>query len=233
MSTPNNVKYKAEEVALIRRGAKIVDDCFDAVLLKIRAGMTEIQLSDFIKTTLISLGADDISFETIVCFGENGSEPHHVPTDRALKKGDMVTVDMGATVSGFCSDFTRTFAFGTPDAKMVEIYQIVKAAQEIGLKTVGAQVRCFDVDKVCRDYIAEKGFGEYFVHGTGHGVGKLIHEPPTINAKSEEVLRQGEVVTIEPGIYISGVGGVRIEDMVVVGENAPLSRHGRELLAIC
>ncbi|MDD4839797.1 MAG: M24 family metallopeptidase [Clostridia bacterium] len=228
----SNIIKTQEEIEIIKRSAKIVDECFDRVLKETHLGMTEIELSDFITKTMVELGAQGLSFDTIAAFGENGCEPHHIPTERALIEGDMVTIDMGAILDNYCSDFTRTFALGNPSAKMLEIYETVKGSHAAGLKAVKAGIRCFDIDKECRDYIAEKGYGEAFIHGTGHGVGLLIHEAPTLNTKSEEVLENGMVVTIEPGIYIKDLGGVRIEDMMIVGESEPLSRHTRELIIL-
>ncbi|HKL93939.1 MAG TPA: M24 family metallopeptidase [Clostridia bacterium] len=222
----------AEEIEIIKASAKIVDDCYGLLLNWVNVGMTEIQVANFVLNTMKELGAEGVSFDTIVAFGENGCEPHHIPTSRALSSGDMVTVDMGAVLGGYCSDFTRTFAYGKPNAEMLEIYDIVKTSQSLSLKAVKAGERCFDIDKICRDYIAENGYGEKYIHGTGHGVGLLIHEAPTLNRKSEEILEDGMVITIEPGIYVQNLGGVRIEDMVIVGENVPLSIHSRELIVL-
>ena len=144
----------------------------------------------------------------------------------------LVTVDMGAVVGGYCSDFTRTFAFGDIDEERRRVYDIVYEAQEAGMARVAPGVACRAADAAARDIIAAAGYAEQYIHGTGHGVGREIHEPPTLNPKSEETLLAGQVVTVEPGIYIPGRMGVRIEDMVLVGEGRPFSRHNTELLTL-
>ena len=144
----------------------------------------------------------------------------------------FVTIDMGAVVGGYCSDFTRTVAFGEVGEEMRHVYDVVYKAQKDALKAVSDGVACKAVDAVARDYIAECGFGEYYVHGTGHGVGTLIHESPTLNSRSEEILMRGQVVTVEPGIYLPSKGGVRIEDMIEVGQDKPFSRHSTELIVL-
>ena len=197
----NDRVKSAQELALMRRAAAVTDDVYDCLLASVREGVTERELADLILRETLRLGAEGVSFDTIVAFGESGAEPHHVPTDKRLERGMLVTVDMGAVVGGYCSDFTRTFAFG-------------------------------DIDEEQRRIIAAAGYAEQYIHGTGHGVGREIHEPPTLNPKSEETLLAGQVVTVEPGIYIPGRMGVRIEDMVLVGEGRPFSRHNTELLTL-
>lgn len=225
------VKSDAER-ALMKRAAAITDDVFDCVLAALKEGVTEKQIAELISQKTVEFGASGVSFDTIVAFGTGGAEPHHVPTDAPLCRGDLVTVDMGAVLDGYCSDFTRTVAFGEPDDEMRKIYEIVYEAQKRALAAVADGAECRAVDAAARDYIASQGYGEYYIHGTGHGVGTLIHESPTLNARSDEVLQSGQVVTIEPGIYVSGRGGVRIEDMVTVGEGVPFSRHNRELTVL-
>ncbi len=177
-------------------------------------------------------GASGLSFETIVAFGKGGAEPHHVPTDCKLEKGMLVTIDMGAVYNGYCSDFTRTFAFGEISEKQRSIYEIVRQSQKFGVKAVKAGMDCAELDKVCRDYIEGNGYGEYFIHTTGHGVGKLVHESPRVGKNSTDVLENNMVITIEPGIYLPDEMGVRIEDMVIVGVEGPVSRHSTELIVI-
>lgn len=225
----NNFVKSEEETALMRRAADIIDDVFDYVLGELREGVTEKQIADAIFAKAVELGASGVSFDTIVAFGAGGAEPHHVPTDTPLEKGMFVTIDMGAVVGGYCSDFTRTVAFGEVGEEMRHVYDVVYKAQKDALKAVADGVACKAVDAVARDYIAECGFGEYYVHGTGHGVGTLIHESPTLNARSDEILMRGQVVTVEPGIYLPSKGGVRIEDMIEVGQDKPFSRHSTEL----
>lgn len=228
----NNHVKNADELALMRRAAEITDDVYDYVLSIVREGVTEREIADAIYQKTIELGASGVSFDTIVAFGASGAEPHHVPTEKKLQKGVFVTVDMGAVVGGYCSDFTRTFAFGDIDEESKHVYDVVLEAQKRGMAAVADGVPCKVADAAARDYIAECGYGEFYIHGTGHGVGTEIHESPTLNGKSEEILVAGQVVTVEPGIYLPARMGVRIEDMVLVGEGRPFSRHTTELIVL-
>ncbi len=225
------IKNKAEIDAMIR-AAQIIDDTYDAVLDTIKEGDTEKGVADFIKGFVLMQGASGLSFETIVAFGKGGAEPHHVPTDCKLEKGMLVTIDMGAVYNGYCSDFTRTFAFGEISKKQRSIYEIVRQSQKFGVKAVKEGMDCAELDKVCRDYIEGNGYGEYFIHTTGHGVGKLVHESPRVGKNSTDVLENNMVITIEPGIYLPDEMGVRIEDMVIVGVEGAVSRHSTELIVI-
>lgn len=231
MQSDNAVKT-VEEQKVIRAAAQIIDDVYDLVLEVVTEGKTEKEIADFIEDKVLSLGGEGLSFDAIVAFGENGAQPHHVPCDRALKYGDLVTIDMGAVVNGYCSDFTRTFAYGEADAAQRKIYDIVYRAQKEAMAAVAVGESCARIDKIARDIIGEYGYDENYIHGTGHGVGKLIHEAPTLNPRSDEVLQKDMVITIEPGIYIEGEMGVRIEDMIIVGQSQPLSRHPRELIIV-
>ena len=222
----------AEEIALMRRAAAITDDVYEYILGIVSEGVTETALADAIYRKTVELGASGVSFDTIVAFGESGAEPHHVPTDKRLQEGMFVTIDMGAVVEGLCSDFTRTFAFGDIDEEQRRVYDTVYEAQKLALSAVADGTECRVADAAARDHIARCGYGEFYIHGTGHGVGTEIHEPPTLNAKSGETLAAGQVVTVEPGIYLPGRMGVRIEDMVLVGEGRPFSRHTTELITL-
>ena len=222
----------AEEIALMRRAAAITDDVYEYILGIVSEGVTETALADAIYSKTVELGASGVSFDTIVAFGESGAEPHHVPTDKRLQEGMLVTIDMGAVVEGLCSDFTRTFAFGDIDEEQRRVYDTVYEAQKLALSAVADGTACRAADAAARDHIARCGYGGFYIHGTGHGVGTEIHEPPTLNAKSEETLAAGQVVTVEPGIYLPGRMGVRIEDMVLVGEGRPFSRHTTELITL-
>ncbi len=228
----NNLVKSYKEIKNIKKASDIIDDIYDLILQTIKAGVSEIQVADFIRNCVKEKGGEDVSFDTIVAFGESGAEPHHVPTEKLLEKGMLVTIDMGAIVNGYCSDFTRTFAFGEINDEQKAIYETVYQAQKLALDAVVDDVDCLYVDKIARSYISEKGYGEFYVHGTGHGVGKEIHENPYLNARTTEILKNNMVVTIEPGIYIPKKMGVRIEDMIVVGEKNAVSRHGTELLVI-
>lgn len=222
----------AEEIAKIRKAADIIDDVFDYILGELKAGVTEIEIADKIKAKVLELGGSDVSFDTIVAFGAGGCEPHHVPTDAKLKWGDLITIDMGAIYEGYCSDFTRTMAYGDISDEQRKIYEIVLKAYELGMDGVKAGAGCKAVDSLTRDYIRLCGYGDNYIHGTGHGVGTQIHENPFVNTRSDEVLNDGEVITIEPGIYIPDKMGVRIENMIIVGTKGPVSRQPVELITI-
>jgi len=219
---------KPDELLAIMEAQAIGDACFTHILDYIRPGMSEKQVAEEINRTLLALGAEKIAFETICVSGENGDQPHGVPSDRIIRNWDLVTMDFGAVVRGYCGDMTRTIGIGDLSDEMRQAYKLVLDAQEAGLAACKAGIRCADVDRVCRDMIAEAGFGEYFVHGTGHGVGREVHEAPTLNAKSDEILKAYMPVTVEPGIYVPGRYGIRIEDLAIITDfgiiNATKSR---------
>ncbi len=220
-----------KQILLIKRAVEIIDDCYEAVLGYIRGGMSEAEVADFIEKFVLEHGGEGLSFDTIVAFGAGGAEPHHVPSDVKLENGMLVTIDMGAIYGGYCSDFTRTFAYGEISEKQREVYDIVYRAQLLGVEATKAGITCHDLDAVCRDYISDKGYGDKFIHTTGHGVGTLIHEDPRVGKGTQTVLENNMVITIEPGIYLPGEMGVRIEDTLVVGEGK-LSRLGTELIIL-
>ncbi len=222
-----------EEIKLLIKAARVVDEVFEEILSMNLLGMRERDLALKIEL-LIRERSDGISFEPIVASGENGANPHHAPGERKLKKGDLVTLDYGAKYRGYCSDITRTIAFGKPDEKLAEIYEVVKNAQENAFKTVRAGIKAKEVDKAARDYIAEAGYGEYFTHRTGHGLGLDVHEEPYIGPDGEVILENGMVFTIEPGIYVPGLGGVRIEDDITVinGKGKRLTKAEKELIRL-
>ena len=214
----NNMVKTPEQLLKIMKASAMGDMCFSHMLGFIRTGMTEIQVAEEIEKVLRSLGAEALSFDTICVSGERSTLPHGEPSDKITQEGDFVTLDFGAVVEGYCGDMTRTIIMGNPTSEQKKIYNIVLGAQLAAIDAVKAGVSCFDVDKVARDIITEAGYGEFFPHGTGHGVGTEVHEPPTINSKSKEILRENMPVTIEPGIYIPGKFGVRIEDLAIVTE---------------
>lgn len=209
------IKKPAQLLAILEAQA-IGDACFSHILEFIRPGMTEKQVADEIEKTLFALGAEALAFDTICVSGENGDQPHGVPSDRVIRNWDLVTMDFGAVVRGYCGDMTRTIGIGSLTDEQKKAYDIVLEAQLAGLDACRSGVSCSQIDKVCRDIIEDAGYGEYFVHGTGHGVGKQVHEPPTLNAKSEEVLSSYMPVTVEPGIYVPGRFGIRIEDLAII-----------------
>jgi Xaa-Pro aminopeptidase len=217
----------AGEVARIGAAARVADEALAAVLPLLSHGLTEAQFGLALDTEMRRRGATDTSFETIVGSGPNGAKPHHRPGDRRITAGDVVVLDFGALVDGYCSDMTRTVSVGPPASpELVGVYDLVFAAQAAGVAAVVAGGSAADVDKACRDLITDAGWGAQFVHGTGHGVGLDIHEAPAVWSKSPDTLAAGHVVTVEPGVYLPGIGGVRIEDTVVVTD------EGRQALTV-
>jgi Xaa-Pro aminopeptidase len=204
------------EIALLARACQITSESFEAVLPAIRPGLTEREFAIILEREMTDRGADGLAFDTIVASGPNGDTPHHVPTSRPFAAGDLITIDCGARLAGYHADMTRTVAIGEPAAWQREIYDLVAAAQRAGLAavTVGAEVAA--VDAAARDLISAAGHGRHFGHGTGHGVGLEIHEAPMIGYGRTGTLAAGVPVTVEPGVYLPGRGGVRIEDTLVV-----------------
>jgi Xaa-Pro aminopeptidase len=219
------------EVGLIKKAQAVAERSFEYIMGIIRPGMTEREVKTELDYFMLKNGAEKISFDTIAVSGANSSMPHGVPSDKALKEGDMLTLDFGAVCGGYHSDMTRTVAVSRCGEEQKEVYSIVLAAQEAALKALRPGVPCRYADRAARDLIAAAGYGERFGHGTGHGVGLELHENPTLNPRSEEILKKGNVVTVEPGIYIPGRFGVRIEDMVLItdGGYENLTRSPKEL----
>jgi Xaa-Pro aminopeptidase len=207
------------EVELIARAASIVDDVYAWLEERGLAGRTERDVALAAESRMRELGAQDPSFTSIVASGPNGSLIHAEPSDRVIAEGEYVVIDMGAIVDGYCSDCTRTLVDGEPDAGQREVYEIVLASQLAGLDAVRAGASGRDVDARARAVIDEAGYGERFGHGLGHGVGIEIHEPPRLSKRSDDELQAGDVVTVEPGIYVPGEFGIRIEDLVVVTDD--------------
>ena len=207
------------EVMAIRKACKITADAFRAILPKIREGMTEKELQIELNFTMLRLGAETMAFDTIIAAGENGSLPHAIPGDRPIRRGDMITMDFGAKVGNYCADMTRTVALGTPSEDMRRIYDTVLRAQTMCVDALAAGRNCFDIDKLARDYIDARGYAGRFGHGLGHSVGIDIHEEPRLSPSCQEILKAGVVITVEPGVYVPGLGGVRIEDTCLVKEN--------------
>ena len=197
----------------------IAEDAFDHILGFIREGVTEREIALTLDFFMLKNGAECVSFETIAVSGKNSSMPHGVPGDKKVEKGDFITLDYGAVVDGYHSDMTRTLAVGEVSSKQAEVYETVLTAQKKSLEILGAGVSCRDADAAARDVINNAGYGEFFGHGTGHGVGIEIHEEPRVSPKSGSILQVGDVVTVEPGIYIPCEFGVRIEDMAFITDN--------------
>jgi Xaa-Pro aminopeptidase len=206
----------AEEVRLIQRAADIARRAFKDLTPRLKPGMKESALSLLLETRMRELGSGQAPFPAIVASGPRGALPHGIASDRKMRKGELVTVDFGAIYRGYQSDQTITFCLGRPGKRQREIYEAVRAAHDRALAAVRPGASCKDVDRIARDVIAARGFGDYFGHGLGHGVGLETHEEPALSPRSKSVLEPGMVVTIEPGIYIPGFGGVRIEDMALV-----------------
>jgi Xaa-Pro aminopeptidase len=205
------------ELEKIRRAAEIASAVVSEVPSIVKEGVSERELASEIEYLIRNKGADGSSFDPIALFGERSSLPHGKPSDRRLASGDIVLVDLGARCNGYNSDLTRTWVYHRIlTARTKEIYEIVKSAQEASLAAVKAGISCADFDAVGRAVIQESGYGDSFGHGLGHGVGLEVHEFPRISAQSADQLEEGMVITVEPGIYIPGEGGVRIEDLVVV-----------------
>ena len=222
------------EVMTIRKACQITADAFRAILPKIREGMTEKELQIELDFTMLKLGADTMAFDTIIAAGEHGSLPHAIPGNRQIRKGDMITMDFGAKVGGYCSDMTRTVALGQPSAEMRKVYDTVLRAQSMCEEALTAGKVCADIDKLARDYIDARGYKGRFGHGLGHSVGIDIHEGPYLSASSSEILKAGVVITVEPGVYLPGVGGVRIENTCLVKENGcePLTTADKQLIIL-
>ncbi len=207
----------AGELDRIELAADIADVALAQVKSRLGDGLTEAEFGLELDFEMRRRGADDLSFETIVAAGPNGALPHHRPGARRIEEGDVVVLDFGALVEGYHSDMSRTLTVGRPSSpEMDGIIEAVLVAQRAGVRALGPGVKCADVDAVCRDSLRGAGFGELFVHGTGHGVGLLIHEAPALAVGSADILEEGAVVTVEPGAYLPGVGGARIEDTLVV-----------------
>jgi len=194
-------------------------EAFQAVLPLIKIGVTELEIAAELEYQMRKRGGEGTSFETIVVSGHKSSMPHGKPSDKKIESGDFVTMDFGCMYQGYCSDMTRTVAVGKISDEQRKIYDTVKHAQEAGLSAIRAGVAGMDADKIARQVIADAGYGAYFGHSLGHGVGLLIHELPNLSPRSETILQPNMVVTCEPGIYIPNLGGVRIEDMVCVRQD--------------
>jgi len=219
-----------EEVALMRKAGELTSEGIKTAYEALALGMKEYEVAAEIEYAMRKRGSDGTAFETVVASGARSAFPHGGCSDREIREGDLVVVDVGATYKFYRSDMTRTLVAGKPSEKQKRLYETVKAAQEKAFEVMKPNVKARDVDAAARKMIEDAGYGECFVHGLGHGVGLEVHEPPTLNPSSKETLAFGNVVTDEPGIYLVGYGGVRIEDTVLVQKkgaekltNAPYS----------
>jgi len=213
-------KVKDEnEIELMRKAGELTSEGMRVAREVVAAGVKEYEVAAEIEYAMRKQGSYGTAFETIVASGSCSAFPHGGCSDREIRKGDLVVVDVGATYKFYRSDMTRTWVAGKPSEKQKKLYQIVKAAQEEAFEALKPNVKAKDVDAAARKIIADAGYGEYFVHSLGHGVGLEVHEPPTLSPESKDMLTTGNVVTVEPGIYLVGYGGVRIEDTVLVQRN--------------
>ena len=209
--------YKYEyELELLAKAVEIADQAMDEISPTIEPGVTEAEVAWKLEVAMRERGAEAIAFDTIVAAGPNGALPHHRAGDKVIQQGEAVVVDMGATYQGYCSDLSRTFIVGEPDETFRRVYDTVLHAQTTAEEKVAAGMTGTETDAIARDIIADAGYGENFGHSLGHGVGLAVHESPGVGPNSGEPLEDGMVFTIEPGVYLSGWGGVRIEDMVVM-----------------
>lgn len=214
------------EIDNVRRAAKIADTAFERILNIVRPGVRERELAAELEYQMAMMGSERPAFESIVASGPRGALPHGLASQRKIKPGEMITFDFGATVNGYVSDITRTVVVGKPTARQKKIYGIVLKAQKAGVKKISPGVSGQAVDAVCRKIIAKAGFAKQFGHGTGHGIGIVVHTGPGLGVNSKNILKVNNIVTVEPGIYIPGWGGVRIEDDVLV------TRKGHEVLTL-
>jgi Xaa-Pro aminopeptidase len=223
-----------DELELIQAAQDATDQAFEDILEKLAVGLSERQVAQELEHAMRRAGADGLSFDTIVAFGEDAAEPHHEPGHRTLEEGDIVKMDFGALWSGYHADFTRTVAFGEILPELRKIYGIVQEAQQAGVDAIRGGVSGGAADAAARGAIEASGYGERFSHGLGHGVGLEIHEGPGLRRGGTDELPVGSVVTVEPGVYVPGLGGVRIEDMVVVTEDGcrVMARSSKDLIEL-
>ncbi|MBM7660883.1 Xaa-Pro aminopeptidase [Bacillus mesophilus] len=222
------------EIKILKEATEIADAAFEHILTVIRPGKTEIEISNELEFFMRKQGAVSSSFDIIVASGYRSALPHGVASDKVIESGEFVTLDFGAYYKGYCSDITRTLAVGQPSEELKNIYDVVLEAQLRGMAGIKPGITGKQADALTRDYITEKGYGEYFGHSTGHGIGLEVHEGPGLSFKSDMVLEAGMVVTVEPGIYVANVGGVRIEDDTVITKdgNQTLSFSTKELIIL-
>lgn len=222
------------EISIIKEAADIADAAFKHILEFIRPGKTELEVANELEFFMRKSGATSSSFDIIVASGSRSALPHGVASDKVIESGDFVTMDYGALHKGYVSDITRTVAVGQPTEQLKEIYNVVLESQLRAMDQIKPGMTGKDADAIARDYITEQGYGEYFGHSLGHGIGLEVHEGPGLSIRSNEKLTPGMVVTVEPGIYLPGIGGVRIEDDTLITEsgNETLTHSTKELIIL-
>lgn len=224
----------SSEIKILKDAAAIADAAFIRILDFIRPGVTELDVSNELEFFMRKQGATSSSFDIIVASGVRSALPHGVATDKVIEKGDFVTLDYGAYYNGYVSDITRTLAVGKPSEELINIYDIVLEAQLRGMAGIKPGMTGKEADALTRNLIEEKGYGQYFGHSTGHGIGLEVHEGPALSLRSDIILEPGMAVTVEPGIYLPGIGGVRIEDdtIVTLEGNEALTHSSKELIIL-
>lgn len=208
-----------KEIEKTRQSVRLNEEVFREIYSQLRPGISEQETALNIENAMMRKGAERPSFDTIVAGGPNGAKPHAVPSKRLLREGEPIVIDMGLILDGYCSDMTRTIVLGTPDARTVELFRLVRKAQLAGMAQLSAGVSAKEVDQAARKVIEQVGLGKNFSHGLGHGVGMAVHEAPSLNRRNRKKLRSGMIVTVEPGVYLPDWGGIRLENMVVVRDN--------------
>ena len=223
-----------EEINIIKVACEIADKAFSHILTYIKPGVTELDVSNELEFFMRKQGATSSSFDIIVASGLRSALPHGVATNKVIEQGDFVTLDFGAYYNGYISDITRTVAVGEPSAKLVDMYNTVLESQLLALEKVGPGMTGREADAIARDYLVSKGYGEAFGHSLGHGIGLEVHENPGLSMRSTTVLEPNMVVTIEPGVYLPGIGGVRIEDDIVITDNGNeiLTHSSKQLIIL-
>lgn len=222
------------ELGQMRRAVAVVESALQATLDQLRPGMTELEVAGLLMVEVLRAGGEGVPFQPIVVAGPNAASPHSLPSDRPIRPGETVVIDCGAVVGGYASDITRTVAIGGLPEELAQVYEVVQEANAAGRARVGPGVEAQEVDRAAREVIERAGYGGYFIHRTGHGLGLEVHEPPYIVQGSRERLRPGMTFTVEPGVYLPGLGGVRIEDDIAVTPDGAesLTTFSRELIVL-
>ncbi len=217
--TSRLISVNIDFIRKVKLPNEIAEAAFIETLKQIKVGKSEKEIARFLEFKMLELGAQAISFNTIVASGHRGALPHGVASDKLIAANELITFDFGCVYEGYCRDITRTVGIGKIDQKLLDIYQIVLDANLLGLKHIAANKSAKSIDTIVRDYISDQGYGDNFGHGLGHSLGIDVHENPRLNQQSKETLKAGYVMTVEPGIYVDGLGGVRIEDDVLLYED--------------